>query len=99
MGTRSSPAPSQSTPPTHAGVDESTLGELLKGARERRGLSLQQVFEDTKIPLRHLEALERNHLTALPSGLYLRSEVRAYAKTVHLDPDLELYAGRAREVR
>jgi cytoskeletal protein RodZ len=64
------------------------LGELLKSARARRGLTLQQVSNVTKIPRRYLEAVEQDRLEALPGGLYRRAHVRAYAQAVQLDPGL-----------
>ena len=88
MATNSQRAPGEPPPSDQPGLQESTLGALLKSARERRGLTLQQIFAETRIPLRHLEALERDRLSALPTGLYLRAEVRTYAKAVHLDPEV-----------
>ena len=64
------------------------LGELLRSARARRGLTLQQVSNETKIPRRYLEAVEQDRLEALPGGLYRRAHVRAYAQAVQLDPGL-----------
>jgi cytoskeletal protein RodZ len=66
------------------------LGELLRGARQRRGLTLQQISQETKIPRRHLEALEHDNLATLPGAFYQRAEVRAYAQVVHLDQHLAL---------
>ncbi len=64
-----------------------TFGDRLRSARERRGLSLRQIADTTKISLRALEALERNHLQELPGGLFSRAFVRSYATEVGLDPD------------
>ena len=41
----------------------------------------------TKISRPSLEALERNDVSRLPGGIFLRSFVRAYAKEVGLDPE------------
>jgi cytoskeletal protein RodZ len=71
-------------------TDRDGLGELLRRARERRGLTLEQISNETKIPRRHLEALERNNLAAVPSAFYRRAEVRAYARVVNLDQNLAL---------
>jgi cytoskeleton protein RodZ len=67
-----------------------TCGEILRQARERRGLTLQQVAQSTKLPLRRLEALERDEVAALPGGMYRRAQVRAYAEAVGLDPNVAL---------
>jgi transcriptional regulator with XRE-family HTH domain len=68
------------------------LGELLRSQRERRGLTLQQIASETKIPLRHLQAWEANELAEIPAGLYRRAEVRAYAQAVQLDQNEALAA-------
>jgi cytoskeletal protein RodZ len=65
-------------------------GELLRQARERRGLTLQQVAQSTKLPLRQLEALERDEFAALPGGMYRRAQVRAYAEAVGLDRNVAM---------
>jgi len=68
-------------------ADESVpLGEFLRQSRLRRGMSLQQIAAETKIPLRHLHALECDDVADVPAGLYRRARVLAYARAVHLDP-------------
>ncbi len=66
------------------------FGEFLRTARERRGLTLQQIANETKIPHRLLDALEHGNLDAVPAGMYQRAEIRAYAKAVGLDQALAL---------
>lgn len=61
------------------------VGALLREARERRGLSLRQVAEATKISVLALDGLERNDLSHLPGGIFTRAFVRAYAREVGLD--------------
>ena len=58
------------------------FGEFLRDARERRGLTVRDVSNETKIPRRHLEAFEHGDLTVVPNRLYRRAEVRAYAQAV-----------------
>jgi transcriptional regulator with XRE-family HTH domain len=62
------------------------LGEFLRAARQRRGLTLRQVASITKIPRRHLEALEHGDLSVVTEDFYRRIEVRTFASTVGLDP-------------
>ena len=81
-------APDESQSHAQASERQIGLGELLRSARARRGLALQQVSNETKIPLRYLEALEQDRLEALPGGFYRRAHVRAYAQAVQLDPGL-----------
>jgi cytoskeletal protein RodZ len=63
---------------------------MLRRARELRGLTLERIANETKIPRRHLEALERDNLTAIPTGFYGRAELRTYAQAVGLDQRLAL---------
>lgn len=65
----------------------SDFGGKLRLARERRGISIQQVSAATKISIEALEALERNDLSRLPGGIFSRSFVRSYAVEVGLKPD------------
>jgi cytoskeletal protein RodZ len=66
------------------------FGDFLRSARERRGLTIQQIAHETKIPQRLLESLEHGDLGATPAGMYQRAEIRAYAKAVGLDQALAL---------
>jgi cytoskeletal protein RodZ len=66
------------------------FGEFLRGARERRGLTLRDVSNETKIPWRHLEAFEHGDLTVVRNRMYRRAEVRAYAQAVGLDQNVAL---------
>jgi cytoskeleton protein RodZ len=57
-------------------------GERLRAAREARGLSLDEVASRTRVPLRHLEALEAGDYSGLPSGTYAVGFARAYARAI-----------------
>ena len=63
------------------------FGGSLRAARERRGLSLRQIANATKISMITLEALERNDTKRLPGGIFSRGVVRSYALEVGLDPE------------
>jgi cytoskeleton protein RodZ len=65
----------------------SHFGHKLREARERRGLSLRQIANATKISMITLEALERNDIARLPGGIFSRAFVRSYALEVGLDPE------------
>ncbi len=72
------------------------FGRTLREARERRGLSLRQISNATKISMPTLEALERNDFARLPGGIFGRGVVRSYAVEVGLDPEstLETFIGQ-----
>jgi cytoskeletal protein RodZ len=64
------------------------FGTYLRQAREKRGISLQQVSVTTKISARVLDALERNDPSKLPGAIFSRAFVRSYAREVGLEPEL-----------
>ncbi len=61
------------------------VGEQLQAAREERGLALGEVAAQTRIPIRHLEALERSDFGALPGSTYSIGFAKSYARFVGLD--------------
>ncbi len=63
------------------------VGAKLKKARERRGISLRQVSDSTKISVFVLQALERDDVSNLPGGVVGRGFVRSFASAVNLDPE------------
>src|ERR1700674_2540932 len=63
------------------------FGRKLRDARERRGVTLRQIANATKISVRVLEALERNDISRLPGGIFSRAFVRSYAVEIGLDPE------------
>src|SRR6266404_232693 len=65
----------------------SDFGGKLREARERRGVSLRQIANATKIAVSVLDALERNDISRLPGGIFGRGFVRSYAIEVGLDPE------------
>ena len=71
--------------PTDATPVPRRAGERLRIAREASGLSLPEVAARTRVPLRHLEALEASDYSGLPSPTYAVGFARAYARTVGED--------------
>jgi cytoskeleton protein RodZ len=63
------------------------FGGRMKRLREERGVSLRQIADATKLSVGALEALERNHISRLPGGIFSRAFVRSYATQVGLDPE------------
>ena len=63
------------------------FGTHLRLAREKRGMTLQQIAATTKISARVLASLERNDISILPGGIFSRAFVRSYAREIGLDPD------------
>lgn len=70
-------------------------GATLRGAREAQRLELAHIAAETRIPLRHLEAIEAGDFESLPSRAYAIGFSRTYAKAVGLDPAVITDAVRA----
>jgi Helix-turn-helix domain len=62
------------------------IGTTLELARKRRGLSLKQVEEATKIRAVYLADLEWEHFDVLPA-VYMQGYLKTYASFLHLDAD------------
>jgi cytoskeleton protein RodZ len=65
----------------HTGLE---IGRTLRLAREKRGLSLQQVEEATKIRIRYLRDLENENFDVLPA-VYILGSLKTYAEHLGLD--------------
>lgn len=63
------------------------IGAQLRAAREAKGLTLEQVAAQTRIPQRHLKTIEAGEFARLPGRTYAVGFSRTYAKTVDLDQD------------
>ena len=62
-----------------------SIGQVLKHEREERRLSLEEVSSTTRIPRRALESLEEDRFEDLPSGVFVRGFIKAYASAVDID--------------
>jgi cytoskeletal protein RodZ len=63
------------------------VGSELKAARKKAGLTVEVISKRTKLSVSKLVALEKDDFKNLPTGLYLFSAVRAYAREVRIDPE------------
>ncbi|MFM7238938.1 MAG: helix-turn-helix domain-containing protein [Cyanobium sp.] len=61
-------------------------GQLLREARERRGLGLRQLAQETRISTPVLEALERGWRDRLPESAYLRTMLPLIERHLDLEP-------------
>jgi cytoskeletal protein RodZ len=66
-------------------TDMPTVGERLRAAREEKGLSLEDIAAQTRIPQRHLESLETADWDKLPAPTYTTGFAKSYASAVGLD--------------
>ena len=66
-------------------AEPSPVGEQLRAAREAKGLSLDDVAAQTRIPLRHLASIETSDWENLPAPTYTIGFAKSYAGAVDLD--------------
>jgi cytoskeletal protein RodZ len=76
------PDPLRRIPVKHADV-HAEVGAVLRAARLKRGLSLENVAEQTRIPKRYIDALENDRLDEFPAFVYMRGFMKSYCD--HLD--------------
>jgi cytoskeleton protein RodZ len=62
-----------------------TVGEQLKAERERQGLTLTDVATRTRVPMRHLESIEKSQFSDLPGSTYTLGFTRSYARSLNMD--------------
>lgn len=60
----------------------------LRSLREHRGLSLNDIFQATKISVKNLEAMERGDFHGLPPPVYTKAYFKSYARFLGLDERL-----------
>jgi cytoskeletal protein RodZ len=63
------------------------LPEVLRAARERKGVDLYRAERDTRIRVRYLAALERGDYRELPGSVYTAGFLRNYALYLGLDAE------------
>ncbi len=57
----------------------------LECLRRSKGLTLDQIAQQTKISLRYLQAIEEGRVSRLPGGVYNNSYLRQYARAIDYD--------------
>lgn len=65
----------------------STTGNLLRGAREARGWSVQHVAKQLRLDSKHVEAMENDAMTPLLAPVFVRGYLRSYARLLDLSPE------------
>ena len=64
---------------------EDPIGTRLKTAREAQGMSLDDIAAKTRVPIRHLQHIEKGEWDDLPATTYSVGFARAYATAVGLN--------------
>ncbi|GAB3333549.1 helix-turn-helix domain-containing protein [Marilutibacter aestuarii] len=85
--------PTQSGPAS-GGADVS-CGARLRLAREAAGLTREDVASRLKMPARIVQALENDDWSALGATIFVRGQLRSYARLLKLDLDVDACLDRA----
>src|SRR5918999_5861670 len=78
---------------------EAKIGRVLKQTRRKRGLSLDEVEQATKIRARYLSGLEREDYAMLPAAVYTQGFLKTYANYLGLDGEALSRQLRSRQLR
>jgi len=68
------------------------VGEYLEEARKKAGLTLEQVYQTTRIQVWVLQALEEERFEEIGTPAQVRGFIRAYCKALHVDDTVPLEA-------
>jgi cytoskeleton protein RodZ len=68
-----------------------TIGQRLKAEREEQRLTLEKVFEATRIRVQYLQALEADDISVMPSPVQARGYLRNYAEYLGFDVEQMLH--------
>ncbi len=68
-------------------LDDRTIGEVLRTAREERGETIEDIERITHVGKKYVAALESNDLKKLPEAVYAKKFVKALASHYGLDPE------------
>ena len=76
-----------------------TIGERLEEARKRRGVSIREAAEATKIRSDYLMAMEDSSMDIPLPEIYVRGFLQNYARFLKLDPEQLLTDYNAHRLR
>ncbi|MFY2559813.1 helix-turn-helix domain-containing protein [Corallococcus terminator] len=68
-------------------MDHVDFGKYLSQQRDLRGMSLEDVARETKIPPTLIAALEAGQVERLPSRIFVVNYIKAYAQVIGLSPE------------
>ncbi len=74
-------------------------GAELRRAREQAGMTLEQASSDSRMPVRVLVALEAGEWTKLGAPVFVRGQLRSYAKLLGINADAFLADAEIAPVR
>ena len=64
-----------------------SIGAFLRRERELRQVSLEELVQTTRVPLRMLQRIEEDRFEELPGDVFARGFLRSYARALNLDAE------------
>ena len=64
-----------------------SFGANLKRERKLRGITLQEIAQETKIPLQNLRYIETDQFNRLPKGIFRESFIRSYSRYLGINEE------------
>lgn len=68
-------------------ISQKSLGDVLKSARKKKEITLEQAEEETKVRVKYLRALEQGRYDGLPGNVYAIGFLSKYADFLELDKE------------
>lgn len=66
---------------------ETLTGSDLRNIRQKKGISLDHVFFQSKVGMAALQAIEEDRFDLLPPRVYIKGFLKSYARVLDMDPD------------
>jgi len=66
---------------------DTLAGADLKNIREKKGISMDHVFFQSKVGMAALQAIEEDRFDLLPPRVYVKGFLKSYAHALDIDPD------------
>lgn len=73
------------------------IGDIFREQRLSKGLTLDQVSDETNISTRYLQGIENDNFQNFPGEVYIQGFIRNYAEFLGLDPERMISRYRAQE--
>ncbi|WP_295157319.1 helix-turn-helix domain-containing protein [uncultured Brachyspira sp.] len=67
-----------------------TIGQILKNAREKKGLTIEELEAATRIVAKFIKALENEEFDVLPGEIYVKGFIKNLSDKLSLDADMVL---------
>ena len=76
-----------------------SYGELLRKAREEKGLDVEAASRETSISVSFIKGIEDEDISAFPGEAYMQGFMRNYAEYLSVNPDIVLNLYRSKKLQ